>query len=295
MAKGDPVKRSQVALGMGLLVLGAWALFSISFRTGMIPLAGRQSAILPPGPRAWAGGQPGFGPGGMMPGRGMMSHGGASKTSFASNGEQIYYTGISGRTGAIAFQGGPMWLSMHGGSCVSCHGEQGQGGVPVMMLDKVPPDITYAHLTGAHHHEGGEMNHPPYTDELIKRAITKGINPAGERLSSNMPRWHMSERDLDDLLAYLKALGPAPEAAEGHSHETHDSHNHDTAAGSTHGAHDLQGGHGGHTGSASGNEKPAWSTLVAFLGLWGLIIGAGRYAWAAGYGKPRNAKTDRGE
>jgi hypothetical protein len=37
-----------------------------------------------------------------------------------------------------------------------------------------------------------------------KRAITEGVDPAGEPLDLTMPRWQMSERDLDDLLEFLK-------------------------------------------------------------------------------------------
>lgn len=43
-------------------------------------------------------------------------------------------------------------------------------------------------------------------NELIKRAITEGLNPAGEPLDRTMPRWQMSEEDLDDLLEFLKTL-----------------------------------------------------------------------------------------
>ena len=50
------------------------------------------------------------------------------------------------------------------------------------------------------------MAHLPYTDALIRRAITKGIDPAGQPLDWTMPRWQMGQEDLEDLLAYLKTL-----------------------------------------------------------------------------------------
>jgi cytochrome c oxidase subunit 2 len=74
-----------------------------------------------------------------------------------------------------------------------------------MMLTEIPPDIRYHHLIEEEEHGEGE-EHPPYTDELIKRAITEGLDPAGEPLDLTMPRWQMSERDLDDLLGFLKTL-----------------------------------------------------------------------------------------
>lgn len=127
------------------------------------------------------------------------------KTSFQSNGERIYYTGFNDNGQHIPTTQGPVWLYMHGGSCVDCHGVNGRGGVPVMMGEEIPPDITYKALIieGGH---GEEEGHPPYTDETIKISIRDGINPGGELLDPTMPRWQMSDRDLDDLLEYLKIL-----------------------------------------------------------------------------------------
>jgi mono/diheme cytochrome c family protein len=125
---------------------------------------------------------------------------------FSSNGEMIYYTGVD-RDGRriVPKYGGPMWLYMHGGSCVSCHGEDGRGGKPVMMCSEIPPDIRYSALTGEMEHEG-EEEHPPYNDTTIKRAITRGLNPAGEELDPCMPRWEIGENDLNDLILFLREL-----------------------------------------------------------------------------------------
>ena len=70
------------------------------------------------------------------------------------------------------------------------------------------PDIRYQTLTAEEHGEEGkeEMEHGPYTDEDIKRAITEGVEPDGEPLDWPMPRWSMSDEDLDDLLEFLKTL-----------------------------------------------------------------------------------------
>jgi len=136
---------------------------------------------------------------------GMM--GGYEKKSYSSNGERIYYTGVSDRTGPIKFQGGPMWLQMHGGGCVICHGVTGRGGVPVMMGTALPADIRYKALTSEDHHKGGEKEeHSPYTDELIKRAITKGLDSEDKPLDLTMPRWDMTKEELDDVIEYLKTL-----------------------------------------------------------------------------------------
>lgn len=125
---------------------------------------------------------------------------------YASNGETIYFTGMNDRGQRIPFTGGPMWLSMHGGGCASCHGPDGQGGAPVMMGTKIPSDIRYKTLISEEMAHEGEETHPSYTDETIKRAITEGVEPDGEPMDLTMPRWQMSEQDLDDLLEFLKTL-----------------------------------------------------------------------------------------
>ena len=127
---------------------------------------------------------------------------------YDSSGEMIYFTGFNDRGERIPFTQGPPWLYRHGGGCAACHGTDGRGGVPVMMLDEVPPDIRYQHLLEEEHAEEGhdEEGHPPYTDALIRRAIVEGLDPAGELLDPSMPRWQMDEVDLGDLLDFLKTL-----------------------------------------------------------------------------------------
>ena len=156
---------------------------------------------------AWG---PGWAPGPGMMGPGMMGGwfpGRYVKAHYESNGERIYYTGVSGRTGQIPVSGGPMWVRMHGAGCVACHGLRGRGGVPVMMGTAIPSDIRYEALTKEKHEAGeGRQEHPPYTDLLIKRAITEGLDPAGNSLDWTMPRWRMAPEDLADVVAFLKSL-----------------------------------------------------------------------------------------
>ncbi|HEY66161.1 MAG TPA: cytochrome c [Caldilineae bacterium] len=138
--------------------------------------------------------------------------GAAAPREFRSNGERIYFTATSERgTPITADMGmGMMGGGMMGGgtmSCVNCHGPDGRGGrVRMMMRTFVAPDIRYKTLTEEKMEHEGEEEHPPYTDETIKRAITQGVDPAGEPLEWPMPRWSMSDEDLEDLLDYLKSL-----------------------------------------------------------------------------------------
>ena len=47
---------------------------------------------------------------------------------------------------------------------------------------------------------------PPYNDQTLERAITQGIDSEGKPLDWPMPRWQMSETEVDDLIAFLKSL-----------------------------------------------------------------------------------------
>ena len=130
-----------------------------------------------------------------------------SGSSFASNGEQIYFTATSPRGTPITSDMDMGMGMMQGGmmTCVSCHDPDGRGGrVRMMMSTFVAPDIRYNTLTSEEH--GEEMEHESYTDETIKRAITDGVEPNGEPLDWPMPRWSMSDEDLDDLIEFLKTL-----------------------------------------------------------------------------------------
>lgn len=93
--------------------------------------------------------------------------------------------------------------------CASCHGRDGkgrpEGGV-------VPTDLTWANLSkpyGLVHSSG--RKHPAYDVRTLKRAISLGIDPAGNKLHLVMPRYRMSLQDMDDLVAYLQQLGTGSE------------------------------------------------------------------------------------
>ncbi len=122
--------------------------------------------------------------------------------TYSSRGEQIYFSGRGENGRLIPFSYGPMWLRMHGGSCASCHGPDGKGGLPIMMSDEGAPSITWHALTEEEHEE----EHPPYDERLVKRAISEGLDPAGEPLDFVMPRWQMTEKELAAIVDFLKEL-----------------------------------------------------------------------------------------
>jgi ABC-type branched-subunit amino acid transport system substrate-binding protein len=88
--------------------------------------------------------------------------------------------------------------------CGNCHGYDGlgrpEGGV-------VPSNITWGYLTKSygHRHRNGRQ-HPAFDEEAVAAAVAGGLDPAGNTLDPAMPRYAMSESDIDALTAYLKRL-----------------------------------------------------------------------------------------
>lgn len=89
--------------------------------------------------------------------------------------------------------------------CAGCHGMDGkgkrEGGV-------TPSNITWHALKTDYEgiRKSGRM-HAPYTIKTLKRAITMGLDPKGNKLHNAMPKYQMSQQDMSDLLAYIKVLG----------------------------------------------------------------------------------------
>jgi len=143
--------------------------------------------------------------------------------NYDTNGERIYLTGAS-VNGPIDYTGGDFGGMMGGQgmmgnsqlACADCHGLDGRGNGPMMHMASLnAPDIRWSTLTEAEADEHGDgdghedehgMEHPPYDAESFKRAVTQGVDPGGETLDPLMPRWQMSDQELNDLMAYLKTL-----------------------------------------------------------------------------------------
>lgn len=124
-----------------------------------------------------------------------------------SRGKEIYLLGTSKSGKNILAYIGDSSMEVPGSSmaCANCHGISGQG-KPEGGID--PSNITWEALTkpyGITHSSG--RKHPPYTARALELAITRGLDPAGNRLLYAMPRYQMSKEDLDDLVLYLKRLG----------------------------------------------------------------------------------------
>lgn len=118
-----------------------------------------------------------------------------SKSSYGSNGERIYLIGQNEEEERVS-SNMPRSQMMEVG-CANCHGPKGRGGLLFPDGKTKSSNITWAHL-GKHK--------PPYNEKSLERAIRRGVEPDGDELNSFMPRFDISDDDLDALIDYLKTL-----------------------------------------------------------------------------------------
>ncbi len=121
-------------------------------------------------------------------------------TTPEARGARILRTGRDAQGRLLSFSGGMMMAP----ACAQCHGLDGHGRRTALF---VSPDITYRNLTDpAGLAEPNGERGPVYTDALIRRAVTEGVDAEGKPLDWPMPRWRLTDADWNDLLAYLKTL-----------------------------------------------------------------------------------------
>jgi ABC-type branched-subunit amino acid transport system substrate-binding protein len=138
----------------------------------------------------------------------------AGLTDAQKRGKRIYMEG-KGRKPITAFlpEAG-IRAPGRGFPCVSCHLAGGAGQLEGGVRSS---DITWFSLTKEY---GGARpsgrTHPPYTEETAEKAVTLGVDPAGNALAAAHPRFGMDREDLEDLIAYMKVMDrePAPGVAD---------------------------------------------------------------------------------
>jgi ABC-type branched-subunit amino acid transport system substrate-binding protein len=130
-------------------------------------------------------------------------------------GREIYFTGVSpsGQPIIAYFGAARNALPAEALTCGNCHGHDGRGRPEGGML---PPNITWRYLTKSYGHEHANgTRHAPFTEAGIKHFLRTGVYPGGSRGDPAMPTFDLSDRDIDDLLAFLKRLGELRDAGLG--------------------------------------------------------------------------------
>ena len=137
-----------------------------------------------------------------------------------SNGELIYFQAANERGERITYRGGSAFLGpgmMMDTSlrCASCHGQNARGGVHMMHMQVMDaPDIRWSVLAGetegehddeVEHRDEHAESHAGYGLDDFRMAVVEGKHPNGGSLSAEMPRWNISDGDLEDLAEFLKS------------------------------------------------------------------------------------------
>jgi hypothetical protein len=131
-----------------------------------------------------------------------------------SQGQSIYLEGMAspGRPVEGAREGG---IGVRGpeAACVNCHLRSGLGSAEGNI--SIPP-ITGVYLFQDRAHGGSDPllpyvesmhgNRSPYTPATLARAIREGVDSDGRRLNYLMPRYTLSDADMEALIAYLRKL-----------------------------------------------------------------------------------------
>ncbi|MGE5321922.1 MAG: ABC transporter substrate-binding protein [Actinomycetota bacterium] len=122
-------------------------------------------------------------------------------------GKQIFTSGSSPSTPPIeAILGGG--TSRIPGSlmpCASCHGADGQGRPEGGVTpSNITWDVLQRPLTSS---DPLARRRPAYDIVALRKAVRDGVDPAGNELGLTMPRFRMSDSDLDSLISYLHVLG----------------------------------------------------------------------------------------
>ena len=129
-------------------------------------------------------------------------------------GQKLFLTGDAGKSATKAMVGaGNVSVPASSIPCASCHGRDGRGRKEGGVM---APDIIGDSLMRPVRRDApARRSRPAYTEPLLVRAITMGLDAGDNRLDPVMPRFELSTSDAADLVAYLKQLGTAPEPGVG--------------------------------------------------------------------------------
>jgi mono/diheme cytochrome c family protein len=120
-------------------------------------------------------------------------------------GKQIYLKGESGAGEITAILGSSdLEVPATSFSCANCHGLRGEGTSEGGLQ---PPPIAWSALAEVRKSPLTNRDRPAYNETTLARAISQARDSSGGRLHPGMPHYKMTEGQIADLIAYLKALG----------------------------------------------------------------------------------------
>jgi ABC-type branched-subunit amino acid transport system substrate-binding protein len=120
-----------------------------------------------------------------------------------ARGKAIYLRGESRSGGDITAKIAGMDVPASTLTCAGCHGVRGEGKTEGGVT---AGNLRWSHLLEPHTHPTGRR-HAAFDQASFARAVSDGVDPAGNELAVAMPRFQMSSEDMADLVAYLHRLG----------------------------------------------------------------------------------------
>jgi len=121
-------------------------------------------------------------------------------------GKRLYREGVSSSDAQLTARVGASDMTVPASvlPCASCHGNDGRGRAEGGVR---PPSLDWQRLAlGQGLRQTNGRSYPAYADASLARAIQHGVDPAGNRLDSAMPRFELTLPDQRNLTAYLKRL-----------------------------------------------------------------------------------------
>ncbi len=95
--------------------------------------------------------------------------------------------------------------------CAGCHGKNAEGGEEGGVR---PPPLAWSYLSKhyGHAHANGRR-HQAFTTASFARNLREGLDPGDNRLDTTMPRYALTDADIEALVSYLKLI--SAETAQG--------------------------------------------------------------------------------
>lgn len=124
----------------------------------------------------------------------------AALTELEARGKQLYLTGVDNAGPEPKAYLGAERLPVPArlAACGSCHGEDGRGRPEGNIA---PSDVTWDRLTDGRAAQAGEL-----AESIISNAVAQGVGRNGKRLDAIMPRYALSEAQMQALQKYLKVI-----------------------------------------------------------------------------------------
>ena len=125
-------------------------------------------------------------------------------TSQEKRGKAFYLRGESASGQEITAMMGEVDVPASTLTCAGCHGTRGEGRTEGGVT---AGNMSWTYLTKPYGHtDEGARKHPAFSEASFVKALTGGLDPAGNKLAVAMPTYRMPQEDMANLIAYLKRI-----------------------------------------------------------------------------------------